>query len=169
MVTDFLGKMDDQSHSSQQPARSKSKDQSPLDSNPRPHRKKRASIETSQVSQLLWEVVWSPCELTEALCLYFTSIWNILFLPTSLQNNNKKKRWRKRTTKRPQLIIEVMIMYLSSLRPTLFWSNLTSFKITLQQIFLYNFDLFIGAKKGKDKRNKQNSKYYVLSQKTSMV
>lgn len=34
---------------------------------------------------------------------------------------------------------------------------------------LYNFDLFIGEKEEKNKRNEQNSKYYLLSQQSSMV
>ena len=71
MVTGLLGGMNDQRHPTQQPARRQAKDQRPQDSNPRPHRKKRVSIRTGQMSQLLWEVALSPGEVTEAFCLYF--------------------------------------------------------------------------------------------------
>lgn len=102
MVIGLLGRMNDQSHSTQQPARTGAKDQRPLDSNPRPHRKKGVSIRTGPVSQLLWEAARYPFELTEALCLHFASIWNLPSLPTLPQKNKKiLKRRRKIKTKQP--------------------------------------------------------------------
>lgn len=53
------------------PTRREAEDQRPLDSNPRPHRKKGVSIKTGQMPLLLEEAAWSPRELTGVLCLYF--------------------------------------------------------------------------------------------------
>lgn len=109
MAIDLLGRMSDQSHSTQQPTRREAKDQRPPDSNPRPHRKKGVSIRTGQVSQLLWEVVWSPSELPENLCLYFMPIWNLLFAanftpPKKEEEKQNNPKW-----------LEAMVVYLSSL------------------------------------------------------
>ena len=62
--------MNDQGHPTQHPAKSEAKVQSLPHSDPRPHIKKRVLLEQDKMSQLLWEVASSPCELTQALGLY---------------------------------------------------------------------------------------------------
>lgn len=76
---------------------------------------------------------------------------------------------KKRKTKQPQVIIEAMVMYLSSPWLTLFWSNLSFFYDHSPTNIFLQFWSFHGNEKGKDKRNKQNCKYYLLSQQSSMV
>lgn len=83
-------------------------------------RNKEVSIRSSQMSQVLWEAAQSRCELTQVLCLYFVHL-KPSFAASFTSNENKKGKKRgKRNTKQPQLIIEVMVMCLSSLWPALF-------------------------------------------------
>lgn len=133
-------------------------------------RNKEVSIRSGQMSQVLWEAAPSQCELTQALCLYFVHL-KPSFAASFTSNENKKREKegekKNKTTPTdyrgngnvPVFTVASIIL----IKPKVL---LRSFSNKYSSIILIFSEV---KRKEKDKRNKQNSKYYLLSQQSSMV